>query len=551
MQFEANKHSRSIFPLYKKLDYELSENDIRDSLTVLKGQLWQDHVNKLAYSKGWDVISLRCKKDHESAHPILKCFDVEGENQTVGGSTWINLPILSQLPSIEALLIELKCPVKSVRFMRLRPGCEILPHRDEGLGIEYRQARLHIPIASSDRVEFVVGGEKVPMTIGELWYVDADKEHWVKNNSDSARIHLVIDCDVNDWLYELVTGKQGVLEFRNIEEPSEQVRALLHQFHSLGDDEAGLIKQASDLLYQRIAEFAEFTDYSEGLNKENHTDTPHGKACSSDVAAMCTIEFMRNYRFQVGILKAIQNKISSSGPVELLYAGSGPFGSLVVPLLLFLQPNQIQVTIIDIHQESLDRLKRLVNVLKLSNFITDYHLADATDWQPDNGKTFDIIVSETMKAMLEQEPQVAVFVNLEKFLKLNGTLIPEKISIKAWLVDSSTEYNQTLGRENTSPVIPPICIANMFSLDRSTVKAIRENGAERTSKGKFTLPEDIKKFNLIQYSTDIQVYDNVVLGKKECSLTCPKVVPIDHYLADEEIHYEYRMGSYPKFSINH
>ena len=554
MQVEDNTYSLNTYPSFKKLDRSLSENDIQETLAVLEEELlWQEHVNQSAYSQGWDVLSLRCKKNHETAHPILQCFDVEESVQElvqdINESDWVNLPILSRLPGIQALLAGLKCPIKSVRFMRLQSKGEILPHRDKGLSLKYRQARLHIPIASSENVAFFVDGGQVPMHVGELWYMDADKEHWVKNNSNTARIHLVIDCDANDWLYELVTGKQGVRDFHEIEEPCEQVRALLRQFHGLDESEPGLIKQASDLLFQRIAELAEFTDYSQGLNKDNHTDTAHGKACSSDVAAMCTIEFMRNFRFQLGILKAIKDKGLSCSPVELLYAGSGPFGSLVIPLLLLLEPNQVRVTIIDIHQESLERLKRLIKALALEEFITEYYLADATEWQPDNGNLYDIIVSETMKAMLEQEPQVAVFANLEPFLKPSGTLIPEIISIKAWLVDSSTENNQMLGYDNVTPAVPSICIADMFALDRNAIVDIRERGIEEASRGKFTMPQDIGQFNLIHYSTDIQVYDNVVLNKKECSLTCPKVVPLTRNLAGQEMHYEYHMGNYPEFSI--
>ena len=546
-------------PVSKKLSPLLSEQVIQETLMILaEHHHWQSHVNQSAYSQGWDVLALRCKKDHIDAHPILQCFAVEESNQASvqdeGNSEWQDLPLLSRLHGIQTFLSDLQCPIKSVRLMRLQPGGEILPHRDKGLSLKYGQARLHVPIASSEQVAFFVDGEQLPMVAGELWYMNADKEHWVKNNSNSDRIHLIIDCEVNDWLDQLITeNKPRVADFNAIVSPHEQVRALLQQFHKFEELEPGLIKQASDLLFQRIAELADFTDYSHGLNKENHTDTAHGKACSSDVAAMCTIEFMRNYRFQLGILKAIQDKSQESTPVQLLYAGSGPFGSLVIPLLLLLKPDQVHVTIIDIHRESLDRLKRLVKALALEDFISAYHLADATEWKPDNDKTYDIIVSETMKAMLEQEPQVAVFTNLEAFLKPTGIFIPEKIRIKAWLVDSATEYNQTLASHNftsnVSAIVPSVCIADMFSLDRNAVVDIRKNGIEKASKGCFTLPNNVEQFNLIQYSTDIQVYDSVVLNKKECSLTCPKVVPLDQNLAGKDMYYHYQMGRYPEFII--
>ena len=36
--------------------------------------------------------------------------------------------------------------------------------------------------------------------VGEVWYVNAVIEHSVRNNGVTDRIHLVIDCEANNWL---------------------------------------------------------------------------------------------------------------------------------------------------------------------------------------------------------------------------------------------------------------------------------------------------------------------------------------------------------------
>ena len=38
------------------------------------------------------------------------------------------------------------------------------------------------------------------MAEGECWYVNVNLKHWVENQSATDRIHLVIDCVVDDWL---------------------------------------------------------------------------------------------------------------------------------------------------------------------------------------------------------------------------------------------------------------------------------------------------------------------------------------------------------------
>ena len=160
--------------------------------------IWLDHVNSRDYAGGWDLLPLRCQRQHLSAHPILQGFAIaEGED-------WENLPVLEQCPEIKALFEQLHCPIKAVRLMRLKSGSEIKPHRDRGLSIEFGEARLHMPIHTSDAVHFIVDNKKIPMAAGELWYFNADQTHEVHNRGSEDRINLVIDCIANDWLCQQV-----------------------------------------------------------------------------------------------------------------------------------------------------------------------------------------------------------------------------------------------------------------------------------------------------------------------------------------------------------
>ncbi|MFT5083442.1 MAG: hypothetical protein ACI9Y1_001485 [Lentisphaeria bacterium] len=84
--------------------------------------------------------------------------------------------------------------------MRLHPGADILPDTDNGVSLDFVAARLHIPISSDTKVHFFVGGDSIPMNTGELWYIDANKEHLATNQRTAYRIHLVVDCISNAWL---------------------------------------------------------------------------------------------------------------------------------------------------------------------------------------------------------------------------------------------------------------------------------------------------------------------------------------------------------------
>ena len=159
---------------------------------------WVDHVNKNDYQGGWDVLPLRCQRQHLSAHPILQGFSI------AKGDDWENLPVLAQCPAIESILTQLQCPIKAARLMRLKAGAEIKPHCDQGLSMEFGEARLHVPIHTSADVSFIVDKKLIPMRAGELWYFNADQVHEVYNRGADDRINLVIDCVANEWLCEQI-----------------------------------------------------------------------------------------------------------------------------------------------------------------------------------------------------------------------------------------------------------------------------------------------------------------------------------------------------------
>jgi hypothetical protein len=101
------------------------------------------------------------------------------------------------------VLAEFHCPLKSVRLLSLAPGSFIREHSDHALGYEDGEIRIHIPIRTNPGVEFYVCGERLLLEEGECYYVNVNLPHRVNNRGAAARVHLVIDAEVNDWVREL------------------------------------------------------------------------------------------------------------------------------------------------------------------------------------------------------------------------------------------------------------------------------------------------------------------------------------------------------------
>lgn len=85
-----------------------------------------------------------------------------------------------------------------VLITSLKPGGAILPHADEGAVADHYE-RFHV-VLKSDEGNFFYSqisktqGEYIRMRQGEIWWFNHKRPHWLENNSDSERIHLIVDA---------------------------------------------------------------------------------------------------------------------------------------------------------------------------------------------------------------------------------------------------------------------------------------------------------------------------------------------------------------------
>lgn len=157
---------------------------------------WVAHFNRGYFEGQWTGVALRS---------VTGAASQLYADPTASGS-FADTPILKRCPSIHAGLALFRCPLRSVRFLRLAAGSIIREHRDYDLGYEQGQVRLHVPIITNKDVDFFLDAHRIEMKEGECWYLDLSLPHWVENRGSTDRVHLVIDCDVNEWLRELLSA---------------------------------------------------------------------------------------------------------------------------------------------------------------------------------------------------------------------------------------------------------------------------------------------------------------------------------------------------------
>jgi aspartyl/asparaginyl beta-hydroxylase len=185
----------SNFKLALNFDPELLKSDLEG----IAADDWVAHFNTGYFEGEWTGVALRSSNGLASQlYP----------DPRAKGSV-ANTPFLDRCPNIRALLGLFKCDLRCVRFLRLAAGSTIREHRDYDLGYDEGRIRLHIPVITNPHVDFFLDAHRVEMNEGECWYLDLSLPHWVANRGAADRIHLVIDCELNDWLRGLIPADES------------------------------------------------------------------------------------------------------------------------------------------------------------------------------------------------------------------------------------------------------------------------------------------------------------------------------------------------------
>ncbi len=116
---------------------------------------------------------------------------------------------LKQSPYLQSILDFFPCDKLQFRIHNLQAKGAISLHRDSDRGLTSGIVRIHIPVTTNPSIYFYVNGERILMQNGECWYADITQLHEVENRSDTDRLQLMIDCQLNDWWKNLLS-EQGL-----------------------------------------------------------------------------------------------------------------------------------------------------------------------------------------------------------------------------------------------------------------------------------------------------------------------------------------------------
>jgi predicted RNA methylase len=294
-------------------------------------------------------------------------------------------------------------------------------------------------------------------------------------------------------------------------------------------EEVGLMKEAVDQMYDV---YLNFSSVNTSDQNDDEIILPSGKAISPAVAAQCLLDIKRTTKFIRGINKAIIHKLDEKlFPVQILYAGCGPYAALITPLLTLYNNQEISIDLLDVNEVSVLSAQKIIKGLKLNNNIGDFLLEDASLFKIK--KEYDIVISETMQAGLRSEPQVAIMQNFFHQMNPNAIFIPEEIVVEAKLNTRGNWNAKRLRIENEKR----IKIGEVLKVNRQTINEV-------LNKRTFDLCKPDNEFMELKLYTSIKIFENEFLKEGDSCLTSPvKLMELNKKM-DNELVFVYRQ-SYP------
>lgn len=325
-----------------------------------------------------------------------------------------------------------------------------------------------------------------------------------------------------------------------------------------------------EALRRALSEFVQYCSELTGIAPNPSFDAwagdsllSSGVAINPHAAAHCASDYQRSTVFIRGIYAALMSLKPryADTPLEILYAGCGPFATLLLPILGKFPAGELNVSLLDIHPKSVDSVELLLRHFGLDAHTVHTIRDDACHYK--HNRKLHLIIAETMQKSLEQEPQFAVTANLAPQLAAAGVFIPQNITVSLELADLENEkqlLNQPQAAQAAGPAtgtqrvpLATVCVVTAERVEHmiNTASPGLYPGELVLEPVTVTMPASVTNSRLAAaLFTRITVFENHRLGDYDSQITlplkCPELAPLrtgQRYLVS------YHLGQYPKFNF--
>jgi len=294
-----------------------------------------------------------------------------------------------------------------------------------------------------------------------------------------------------------------------------------------------LITRGINALYEQYSEATGI--FAGDLTHEYMKETENGKIVTPMQAAHCLKDMARSTHFLRAIHQAINHHLQNKQSVRILYAGCGPYGTLLTPFTSIFSSKQIRFTFLEIEEVSFNAVQKLYTDWNIENYLESVLLCDATDPDLKLSGSFDIIISETMQVGLKNECQVPITRNLVRFLSEDGTFIPERIKLEVYLTGKQKDLLDPNSDDK-------LLVGTAYDFDSRNLPI---PGNETI----LTIPES--QLEYLKLYTEIHLFGEEKLTAHQSGLTLPLILDRPIGKAGRAARFHYVEGALPKLEFEY
>lgn len=306
--------------------------------------------------------------------------------------------------------------------------------------------------------------------------------------------------------------------------------------------------------YKEIVYTLTKVDLDSDVNRQSIYGS-NGKAIGLTWAALCLEDMVRTKTFISGVFKAVQ-KLHNQGKkqVHILYAGTGPFATLILPVLASYTPAQVTATLLEINTESFNTMQMLLQELGFEDHVVTYANVDATTYTLSNPESIDILLTETLECGLVKEPQIPITINLLQQLPSEVILIPEQLALDVvWLEPKAFMEREvtTDEKEYCTVVFRLIELDKMSHQDLPYDLSLLET-QKLASKEMIIHPEDLETNKKLALLTRITIFEEEKIHINESGLTLPIYLKMPSVINQQvKLTVSYEAGENPGYRLEY
>ena len=287
---------------------------------------------------------------------------------------------------------------------------------------------------------------------------------------------------------------------------------------------------------------------------------PSGLALPPQDSARCLFDAVRTARYLRAADAALRElrKRFPGERLHLVYAGTGPYAPLALPLTARFSPDQLQLTLLEVNPVSREAAGRVVDALALRPWVRDVSAADAATYRVPSDAPMHAFVVEAMQHALTKEPQAAICANLSRQLAAGGVMIPERITVRAAMVDPVQEFGARADARADARAVKPtresrIELGELLVLDLARAQAIGQPLPSSLEPVQIDVPTGSLQGYQLCLLTTLDLFGEIGLAEYESGLTHPKALVHDvpFFDAGDRLSFRLRLDGHPSWTFEY